>query len=436
MKINIRGVDKADVLAALYNGAHGGIAGGFSYLQGEMTQQQAKLLVEKQTNLYFDYVDNRPLKIDLSGDIIDTTLYDHYNGGCAAQRALSHLPLPSDQPVEEIKKQDPGKVCEHIFRTYIQPVDGYPADAYGDNLRALQYAHKACGVDRYFFRDFLNREYTEQGGGLFGLGLISRYTQRRIILKSDPSAGLEILYACFSFIRDKEDSLLNELLSAENPDGPNSQKIARALVGDLEYLRDSRLRWLSRGRQPALIDDFLKDRRKASIVLTAILRGESAPEALKLIMDHITSGNTALDNIVVYNSLKVLQEKISVIPNECIRLELFNILDESIQKHSYSNVLFAMEQSIKKVNSSWNYNNIKEKSEALARLRLNFLNDPSQENYKAFISEAAKPRKSWIFQAQEGKTSSLIAFNNALSEKTKQIYEGNRDYTFSTGMST
>lgn len=51
MKINIRGVDKADVLAALYNGAHGGLAGGFSYLQGEITPQQAKLLVEKQMSL-------------------------------------------------------------------------------------------------------------------------------------------------------------------------------------------------------------------------------------------------------------------------------------------------------------------------------------------------------------------------------------------------
>lgn len=109
MKINIRGVDKADILAALYNGAHGGLAGGFSYLQREMTPQQAKLLIEKQTNLYFDYVDNRPLKIDLSGDVIDATLYDHYNGGCAAQRALSHLTLPSDQPVEEIKNKIPGK---------------------------------------------------------------------------------------------------------------------------------------------------------------------------------------------------------------------------------------------------------------------------------------------------------------------------------------
>lgn len=429
MKINIRGVDKADVLAALYNRAHGSPAGGFSYMQKDMTTQEAKLLLERQKSLRFDYVKGRPLKVDLSEDIIDVTSYDRDNGGYAARRALSHLTLPSNQPVEEIKKQGWWEVLQYIFKTHIQVVAGYPADSYGDNLRALQYADQACGVDQKFLKQFLDHEYSEQGGGLFGLSFIHRYSQRNNIRDSRPMAGLEILYACFSFINDKNESLLSELLSMEESYFyPSSEKIARALVGDLNYIRDSQWHFSREGKQPSLVNNFLQDKNKAPIILSAILRGESAPIALRLILNNITSDKT-LDNNVVYSSLQLLQEKISKVSNKPIRLELSNILDESIRKHPYYNLLFAMEKAIKKVNSSWNSNNKKEKTEILGNLRFNFFKNPSQENYQAFITEAAKPRKSWIGQAQEGKTASLFAFNSALSEQTKQTYEENIDHS-------
>jgi hypothetical protein len=79
--IDISGLSKAQVLAALYNASS---PGGMGFLPaamtpGDMTVEQAQEILQRQTD--FDYVNGRSFKVDLTGDILDPWLYDRDNGG-------------------------------------------------------------------------------------------------------------------------------------------------------------------------------------------------------------------------------------------------------------------------------------------------------------------------------------------------------------------
>lgn len=95
--ININGLDKAEVLLALY---HGGKYQGISMLgAGGMTPETAKKLVEDASanprsdyeKIYFDYCMGRVIKTDIGFDDLDPRLYDRDNGQGAAAAALKHL---------------------------------------------------------------------------------------------------------------------------------------------------------------------------------------------------------------------------------------------------------------------------------------------------------------------------------------------------------
>src|SRR5437762_8079791 len=77
--IDISKIDKAELLAALYNASkQQGL--GFLDLTGRepMTKRQAAELLKEQN--YFDYVRGRVMKIDLSGNQLYTGLYNRDNG--------------------------------------------------------------------------------------------------------------------------------------------------------------------------------------------------------------------------------------------------------------------------------------------------------------------------------------------------------------------
>jgi hypothetical protein len=76
-KINIRGLNKAEVLQALHNGTKC-LGMGVLHDIGEMTFEQAvsDLLGATPYGLYFGYCHGRPLKVNLSGDEFDPGLYD------------------------------------------------------------------------------------------------------------------------------------------------------------------------------------------------------------------------------------------------------------------------------------------------------------------------------------------------------------------------
>ena len=88
-QIDISVFDRADVLAALFNYSKAQGLGFLHFDAKDMSRETAAECLEKQT--YFDYLQGRVMKIDLSGDVLDPRLYDRDNGQGAALRALESL---------------------------------------------------------------------------------------------------------------------------------------------------------------------------------------------------------------------------------------------------------------------------------------------------------------------------------------------------------
>lgn len=98
--MDISGLDKAAVLAALYNASKAQGMGILHYEAEPMSVEQARQLIEASSpstpqddvkvlyagrlSLYFDYLKGRVMKVDLSGDDLNTTLYNRDNGEGAA----------------------------------------------------------------------------------------------------------------------------------------------------------------------------------------------------------------------------------------------------------------------------------------------------------------------------------------------------------------
>ena len=87
--IDISGMNKGKVLAALYNGSKVQGLGFFQAVGGDMTEEQANDLLATQTR--FDYLHRKVMKVDLSGDHIDPWLYDRDNGEGSAQKAIDSI---------------------------------------------------------------------------------------------------------------------------------------------------------------------------------------------------------------------------------------------------------------------------------------------------------------------------------------------------------
>ena len=85
--VNITNLDKAAVLAALYNAAKPQGLGFLQYDPTPMSVEDARLLGTG----YFDYLMGRVMKIDLRSDELRTDLYNRDNGAGAAEQALALL---------------------------------------------------------------------------------------------------------------------------------------------------------------------------------------------------------------------------------------------------------------------------------------------------------------------------------------------------------
>ena len=89
-RIDISKLDKAEVLAALYNGSKQQGLGLLNPRGREpLTKAQAAELLKETT--YFDYLAGRVMKVELKGDTLYTWGYDRDNGPGAAERALAPL---------------------------------------------------------------------------------------------------------------------------------------------------------------------------------------------------------------------------------------------------------------------------------------------------------------------------------------------------------
>lgn len=85
--IDIKNINKAEVLAKLYNAARPHGMGFIHFDPKCMSIEEAQSALDSGLT-YFDYVKGRVLKIDLSGNELDPWLYDRCNGQGAMAAAL------------------------------------------------------------------------------------------------------------------------------------------------------------------------------------------------------------------------------------------------------------------------------------------------------------------------------------------------------------
>lgn len=102
-KVNIEGLDKAELFAALYNNAKPLGMGMLRYNPTPLTKESAAELMGlgddsarmfpgfKKPSLYFDYVNGRPMKINLEGDETDSWGYNRDQGEGEVERIVAEL---------------------------------------------------------------------------------------------------------------------------------------------------------------------------------------------------------------------------------------------------------------------------------------------------------------------------------------------------------
>ncbi len=87
--INIEGLNKAEILAALYNKSKVQGMGFMQVRPGLMTKEEAENLLKETTD--FDYLHGKVMKVNLSGDEFNPWLYDRDNGEGAALKAIESI---------------------------------------------------------------------------------------------------------------------------------------------------------------------------------------------------------------------------------------------------------------------------------------------------------------------------------------------------------
>lgn len=119
--MNITDLNKVDVLIALYNAAKISMSGFFAlntFTNATLDRARAeKLLSEK---IYFDYIDNRELKVNLT-DILKTFSYNRANGPNAAENAIKALMTNKALITNQMKLESMGYKAE-IPKSMICPL--------------------------------------------------------------------------------------------------------------------------------------------------------------------------------------------------------------------------------------------------------------------------------------------------------------------------
>jgi len=101
--MNIAGLSKAAVLAALYNASRPQGMGFMHYDPTPMTEGQAQQILDGGTT-YFDYLMGRVMKIDLATDEVGTWGYNRDNGANAAENAVEALRRSGNANASDIQQ--------------------------------------------------------------------------------------------------------------------------------------------------------------------------------------------------------------------------------------------------------------------------------------------------------------------------------------------
>jgi len=96
--ISLKGLNKAAVLAVLYNNSRVQGLGILQARDGKMTVEDAQKLIDQcdargfgKRQIYFDYLHGKVMKVNLTTDELDPWLYDRDNGPGAAARAIDSI---------------------------------------------------------------------------------------------------------------------------------------------------------------------------------------------------------------------------------------------------------------------------------------------------------------------------------------------------------
>lgn len=90
MTVSLKGLNKTAVFVALFNKAKAQGIGVLHYTPTSMTVEQARERFGECSEGY-DYVDGRVMKVNLSGNELDTRLYNRDNGIDAAEIIIDAL---------------------------------------------------------------------------------------------------------------------------------------------------------------------------------------------------------------------------------------------------------------------------------------------------------------------------------------------------------
>ena len=88
MTIDVRGIDRPALFAALYNAARTQGMGFIHHKDKQMTRDEAADILGKSDSNYTDYFRGRVMKINIMQDDLTTVLYDRDNGRGAANHAV------------------------------------------------------------------------------------------------------------------------------------------------------------------------------------------------------------------------------------------------------------------------------------------------------------------------------------------------------------
>ena len=130
--MNIEGLNKAKVLAALYNNAKPLGLGSLQYSHGDMDEKEAEEILNRSSDKYFDYLGGRVMKIRLDKDDVSTHLYNRDNGPNAAEEAianmveyglLSGLAQPEEAKTERVCKSCGKPENNHPYRHPFEAVE-------------------------------------------------------------------------------------------------------------------------------------------------------------------------------------------------------------------------------------------------------------------------------------------------------------------------
>ena len=113
-KISLVGLNKADVLAGLYNASCPRAMGFMAYDSEPMSRVQAEILLKSSTD--FNYLYGRAMKVNLEGDELDTYGYDRDNGLGEAERIVAWIRETGDVVSSEILAIHRSKTLEEAER--------------------------------------------------------------------------------------------------------------------------------------------------------------------------------------------------------------------------------------------------------------------------------------------------------------------------------